>query len=210
MSLESVKDYYANLFIQQYRYKPRARAWIKATIDALMLKGEMLKLQDLFFLNNAPGWFLDQIGKYVGVDRSYWQQPEDDDYFTLDGNETQSFDNGRFIDDAGFVSSYNQLTDNYYKDLIKLKIALNNSNGSFESIDFILQQFFGDDVVLSSYDFHLDYIVKSKRLSKLLSIAIQKKILPSPHGICVRVFRITNEPFFAFNTRFGFDIGVFI
>ena len=83
MSTEDLKEYYADLLIQQYRGLPRAREHVKF-LAGLPVSDELpVAVRDAFGLETAIGVQLDVVGKYAGVVRTFGDITLDDDDFRV-------------------------------------------------------------------------------------------------------------------------------
>jgi hypothetical protein len=197
--ITSIVDYYKNLLITQYHDKPKAQATISLMIAELLAAGIALDVRDGYNLDTAVGAQLDVLGKYIGVDRFY-QDNDLSDMFSLEtygeadptadarwgfvtyANYDTALYNG-VLNYQSILSKNFFLTDSDYRQLLKLKIVNNYSNGSHKSIDDTIFAFFGADVtVAQTAEMEMTYTVPFT-LSALLNAAIIKGILPKPMGV---------------------------
>jgi len=216
------QNYFANLLIIQYHDKPKAVATIKALLSILnpinQATGNWLinDIRDAFNLDTAVGEQLDWIGKYVGVDRFYSGFKIGNQFSMVTyNNTTANADQFGFSTYstpilAGFLSynsltgySNNQLSDNDFRTLIRLKILKNNSNASYASIDSAINTIFEGNVkVFFSGSMRMTLFSASSSLN-LLTVAMQKDIIMRGAGVMidsVLPLSYTGRP----STYFGF------
>lgn len=199
--MDELIEYYVKLLIIQYAGRPKAQATIRAFAKALMADGVMFAVRDAYNIETAVGVQLDVIGKYVGIDRFYNITAPEGYFRTPDYEEVNPQDEpGGFTDYAGFdvddqyngtmtynsiVTKNNQLNDEDYRQLIKLKIIQNHSNHSHQSIDDSIFAFFGTDVIPTSQgNMHMYYFI-SDDASSIVLAAQAKGVLPRPMGVGV-------------------------
>ncbi len=156
MTDAELKTYYADLLILQYRGMTKAHATIEAFVDPLIMNQLPLAVQDAFGLETAVGVQLDVIGKYQGVTRYGY-------------------------DFSGAVT----LTDDDFRQLIKIAIVQNASNGSLASIQSLLALFFPGTIYIFDYkDMRISYFIDSDATSESLAqFFIKQGRLPKPMGV---------------------------
>lgn len=156
MTTEELVTYYADLLIIQYRGKPKAYETIKALVRPILMDQLPLDVQAAFSVEGAIGVQLDVVGKYAGIAR-------------------------RVPTFAGFVN----LSDDDYRQLIKMKIMQNNSGSSLADIQNLISIFFPD--ALRVFDFanmHMGYYFDSAFGSQQLAEAfVRLGLLPKPMGV---------------------------
>lgn len=212
--LKSIIQYYAELLIIQYNNKPRAAQTIALLAEVLQANGITFDIQDGYAVDTAVGVQLDVIGKYVGVDRFY-EVVDLNDFFALtDYEEVDPDDEDKWgfctyatYDDfqyngtlnyQSFLSVTNQLNDDDYRVIIRLKILLNNMNYSNGAIDTGINSIFGNDVRPSSDgDMRMWYII-TDNLNAIIRAAMAKDLLPHPMGVGIGIINNAQEPFFGF------------
>ena len=143
--LDNIKSWIKNLIIIQYRQAAKNRALIDEMVDLLFMNCLPQKIRDLCLnVEESIGAQLDVVGKWVGVDRVYttlelfdhpylafptYKTIKDNTFDDLQGgfSSYQNFS----ADDGGFLmykriydvkSNVNQMGDDYYRKIIKLKI----------------------------------------------------------------------------------------
>ena len=168
--MSALDTYYSNLLILQYHNKPKAKATIEASVN-LLPDDLILEVINGFDIETAVGKQLDILGIYVGVDR--------------------------FYDDEG---SLEELDDEDYRILVKLKAIANTSDLSHKSLNEALYQFFGNDVRMDSEgNMEMSYFVP-KGKTAVIRAAIQKEVLPRPMGVRVAYIDEYDKIFFGFCT----------
>ena len=161
--------YLSNLLIIQYNNKPKAKATIEA-LSKLFPADLILSVIKAFDIDTSVGVMLDILGKYVGVDRWY-----------SDTNGEQK-----------------QLTDDEFRDLIKLKAITNTSNSSHYDIDTSIYNFFGNKIwVESSGNMEMTFFIPSESEPVFLA-ARQQSALPIPLGVLANTVTTQGKKFFGF------------
>jgi len=208
-------DYYADLLIIQYNQKPKAKATIKAFVEEILSTGILFDIRDAFNLDTAIGVQLDTLGKYANIDRFYTGQTLDG-YFTLikyDEVASPPADAIGFTDYTDFetkvgdwliypdiLSDNLSLNDDDFRFLIKLRIIQNHSDHSHKSIDDSIFAFFGNEIRADSVgNMEMFYFVPRNQAA-IISVALQKKILPKPMGVDLKYAIEGDEDFFGFAT----------
>lgn len=190
--IESIKKYYADLLILQYKSKPRARETIKLGVDIYLGDSIMLQFQDILDIDNAVGEQLNIIGKILDCPRIVAGIGDEKPYFNFHGES----------DNHGF-SVVNQLSDGYFKNrrlhnfsvytlsdtdyrlLLKFKALANVQRGSWGEMDDILYNMFGNNIrLVNNKNLSITYYYKSP-LTVAVEAAIKLKYLRSPIGISV-------------------------
>jgi hypothetical protein len=161
-----IEEYYADLLITQYRRKPKARAEVKLLAAAGFVNQLPLQTRNAFHPDNAVGAQLDILLKYVGGSRT-----------------VQTF------------TTTVTLVDADARTLLFMLIARNHTNGSLDSIDELIQNFFPGQVkVFDHQNMRMDYFLESSIGSATLAEAMIKgRALPKPS--CVQLFgRVRCQP----------------
>ncbi|TDE17725.1 DUF2612 domain-containing protein [Dyadobacter psychrotolerans] len=218
--MSDLTEFYKNLLIIQYHNKPKAQATIGLLIDSLLADGIIFDVRDGFDIETAVGAQLDVIGLYVGIDRFYTGQVLTGFFSFINYDEVASppagrigfsnysdFDTkpGKFLDYDSVLSQGMVLSDDAYRTILKMKIIQNNSNHSHKSIDDSMFAFFGNTVVPdSSGNMVMNYFANGQQ-SVILTVAIQKNVLPRPMGVRLQYIIEQEEPFFGFATYDGYS-----
>lgn len=222
-TLQELKDYYSNLLIIQYNDKPKAKATVELFVAAILgidsNSGNQLieAIRDGFDIDTAVGVQLDVAGKIVGVDRLFKGQVFDNaPFFSFTGyaiapltNQEgfsifSDFDaaNGSTLTYLGLVSTDNKLNDSDFRIIIKLKTLVNNIDYSEKSIDEGLYALFGNDITMSTLeDMTMTYFVPSA-FSALVSVILEKQLLPKPMGVAIDYVISQDKPFSGFATYY--------
>jgi hypothetical protein len=179
--MDSYVKYYLDLLIMQYKNKPRAEQHLTTLIQVALIDLMSNILRDCFDIETAEGKQLDMIGKYVGADR-----------------RVQTF--GADV----------TLSDNDYRNLIKIKRATNNLGSSlFDIQSFIKANLFGTLKAFDHADMTMSFYINSSIISNILAQAIiTQGFLPKPMGVgnAAIVYLPDTSNIFGFRT-YEFDSG---
>lgn len=200
-------DYYANLLIIQYAFKPKAAATIRALAHMALCGTLIDEVDQAFNLDTAVGVQLDILGKYVGVDR-YFSRTDPKNYFAFtdyeetapDANEKHGFSTYDTFDGDNLngtltynsvVTLRNSLSDDDYRKILRLRILQNHSNHSRKSIDDGLFAIFGHDLYVSASGvMSMTYTVASE-IAPLIAVAFDKGVLPRGMGVEITLVTAT-------------------
>lgn len=167
IDVEALAEYYANLLIIQYINKPKAWMDIYYDTKGLWIDDLFSQIRDAFDVETAIGDQLDIIAKYVGATRII----------------------------PGQVSEAETLTDAELRIFIKLKIIQNNSNNSNYAIDFLIYEFFGNDIkIIDGLNMKMTYIFPEAQ-APLLNRLIAQNALPRPAGVALITVVIPDKVF---------------
>ena len=202
-SLEPIYEWACNLLILEYRNAPKNRAFVKKLVDLIFANNILLKMRYGFDVETAIGAQLDIIGKWVGIDRYYdaidlWEQNRFSavNYSNISSGIYESWQGG-FSDytniddnDGGFLmyqdwintrTKVNQIGDEYFRRLIKLKIIKNNINHTMKNIDEAIYQWSDGEVYTTWGTMEITYHYPQE-LSNLFLLAAYKNVLIAPTG----------------------------
>jgi hypothetical protein len=156
---EILLNYYENLLIMQYHALPKATATVRALIRILLTDGMIAqKVRDAFDLYTAVGRQLDILGCAIGVDRNV-------DFNT--GNPDNNF----------------ALEDEDYRNLLKIKIILNNTNLTHRLLTDSLFALFGEKIIkYNNYNMSVTYIA-TEEYKIIFKSLLSKNIAPAPSGV---------------------------
>ena len=156
MTYDEQKQYYADLFIAQFRGKPKAQATVQAIATETMCNNIAITIQDAFDLTTAIGAQLDILGKYANVTRNI---------LTFSGGAS--------------------LSDTDFRSLILMSLAVKGCQGSLNDIDIILNNFFGNNLtVFDNQNMSMSYFFNSRIGSvPLLEAFVELDLLPRPMGV---------------------------
>lgn len=171
-------DNYLDNITSQYRDKPNFIAWLSAFLNKIDGVYTLLaKYDDDFDIDNATGDRLDMLGQIIGRERELTFQPLNNFSPTL--------------------------TDDYYRTILKTKIAMNNWDGLIPSMYTIWNNIFGDDDDMSlqikdNQDMSFDAYITGY-VDQIQQDLIQHGyIVPKPEGVKVNYIgrsKITFKPY---------------
>ena len=206
--LETTIEYYEDLLLAQYML-PKARATIAALVDAALCDLVLLDVRNAFDIETATGAQQDILGTYIGFSRRVvgeiprnWFVNVDyvtynvavtyagfTDYTNLSKNSDTQF--YRYI---YLSNSFSDLTDDEYRYMLKLKLALNSCDNTLNEIQKILFEFFNFDIIC--YDLRnmtISYSVSANK-SYFALLAISQNLLPKPMGVGIAgVFEVIDQ-----------------
>lgn len=167
--IESVKEYYADLLILQYRNKPKARATIKMLVDVCMGDGLVFELNDCLNIDKAEGKQLDLIGQILGCNRNVYGLNPDAKWFSFEKTDAYGYSDKDALSEGYWKSYFNTtgssyaLPDSDYRQLLKFKAALNVMPATMKGMDDALYQVFGNDVTLqNNQDLSVTYVISQQ------------------------------------------------
>lgn len=210
----SLIDEYTLLLIKQYWEKPKAKAEIQAKASGWQRIAELFQsFETAYDLDAAVGHQLDVLGKIVGIPRLV-PAVIPRIFFGFDNNPNSKGFADRFnisVESAPFSGRFQpqytsqELDDNQYRQLIRVKVALNVSSAyiaSDERIsiqDVINQAFRGRAYVVDNQDMSLTLYVTPSVPDEELRLIRRLELLPKPQGVRYS-FVILAEP----GKTFGF------
>ena len=212
-ALDDVKSWAKDLLILQYHQSPKNQALIGLITEILFAQNLALQIRDLCLnVDESIGVQLDVVGKWVGIDRYYnaidlWEQPytalvnytnvSNDEYLQWQGGFS-TFTN--FADDDGGFLTYkawrdtrtkvNQMGDESFRQLIKLKIIKNSIRFTNKNIDDAINQWSNGQIYTTWGVMEVTYHYPSS-LSNLMQLAIYKNVLLAPTGCEIKTEVIT-------------------
>ncbi|MBQ2175347.1 MAG: DUF2612 domain-containing protein [Alphaproteobacteria bacterium] len=206
--IEAVKSWAKDLLILQYHQSPKNRAMVDLMVDLVFANDLVLKIRDLCLnVEESIGAQLDVVGKWVGIDRYYdaidlWSHPytalvnysnvADDTYLQWQGgysNYTNFDDN-----DGGYLTykvwrdvrtKVNQIGDEYFRQLIKLKIIKNSIRFTNKNIDDAIWEWSNGEIYTTWDVMEVTYHYPSEA-SNLMQLAIYKDVLIAPTGCAIK------------------------
>jgi len=192
-------DYYVNLLILQYQNKPNAKATVSLFVTEAICNQIIYQVLNAFDIDTAVNNQLTILGKYVNAPReitglnlgmTFFAMPSYLDvnpdvyagfyvYTNTDAQVTSFFE--QYPD----LNTVYTLNDNDLRSLIQLKAEVNSSDCSMESIDNILNEFFGATCLATDNgDMTLTYAF-TDAVGNLPGIVAAIGALPKPAGITV-------------------------
>lgn len=202
-TLLDLQEYFANLIILQYRYAPENRALIKNLVNLIFANNLALKIrEETVDVEKSVGAQLDVVGRWVGVDRYYggelWDHPYTSFlyYKTLQDSSYNQYQGGfstylNFDDkNGGFLtyktwqdvrSKINEMGDEYFRALIKVKIIKNSINHTCKRIDEAIWNWSEGNVYTTWDVMELTYHYQPS-YKTIMTLAQHKHALPCPTG----------------------------
>lgn len=205
LELQNIKDWIKNLIIIQYRQSSKNRALIDLLCELIFANLLILKIRDLCLsVENSVGAQLDVVGKWVGLDRYYdgidvWDHKyHAHPYYTTIQNNTYDDLQGGFSNyknfetlDGGYLmykfwqdvrTRVNAMGDDFFRQLIKLRIIRNSINCTCKNIDDAIWKWSSGKVYTTWNTMELTYHY-DKSYRKIMQLAEYKQVLPSPTGV---------------------------
>jgi uncharacterized protein DUF2612 len=122
---------YLDLVTSEHQDKPKFDAMLRAVLQPFADLKVMLALApSAYDLDNAAGYQLDQVGKWVGATRDL-ASPLTGVYFSFD-TAGVGFDEGSWKGPFDPTTGLVQLPDDTYRTLLRARIAANQWNGTVE------------------------------------------------------------------------------
>jgi hypothetical protein len=198
-------EYYKDLLLYQYVNLPKARATIGALVAASISDLIILDVNDGFNIETAVGAQLDMLGEFIGFSRRVYSELIRDWFEMVDSTApvtttgftdyTDSTINpdSVFYRDLYAKGSVSDLTDEEYRYMLKLCVILNNNDNTLSSIQYLLFNFFGSDLLIyDSKDMTISYLANPD-ISRYTLLAITQELLPKPIGVTLSgVFELTD------------------
>ena len=206
-SLDEIKSWAKDLIILQYHQSPKNQALIELIVELIMANNLILQIRDLCLnVNESIGAQLDVVGKWVGIDRYYnaidlWEQPytalvnysniQDDEYLQWQGGfstfENFSQNDGGFLTYEDWINTrtkVNAMGDEYFRQLIKLKIIKNSIRFTNKNIDDAIHEWSNGQIYTTWGTMEVTYHYPSE-LSNLMQLATYKNVLLAPTGCAI-------------------------
>ena len=206
---------YLKLIIKQYFNQPRASAEMELKVKQYeTLYNIIAQFTEEFDIDQATGDRLDKIGKIVGVNRSVNSVVDKIAFGFADNPNARGFadkDNNLVVS-APFFDRFTpeytplQLDDATYRQIIKVKISVNNTSAYLVSDDrisiqeVIQQAFEGQAWVVDNYNMTLTLYLTPTFEEQRLRLITELNLLPKPQAVGYNV--IINAEV---NETFGFD-----
>lgn len=206
-TLEQLKEWACDLLILQYRQAPKNRAFIKTIANLIFADLLPLQIRDLCLnVDKSVGVQLDVVGKWVGVDRYYnsvdlWNKTYTAlvNYSNVSDNDYENHQGGfssfpTFLDGGGGFLTYqlwqdtrtaiNQMGDDYFRQIIKLKIIKNSINCTNKNIDDAIWKWSEGKVYTTWGVMEVTYHYPQD-MANTMFLAAYKDVLPAPTGCTV-------------------------
>ena len=204
LELQNIKEWAKKLLIVQYSQAKKNKALIDLLVEILFANNLILQIRDLCLnVEESIGAQLDVVGKWAGIDRYYnaidlWDHPYTAlvNYSNISSDTYEQWQGGfstysNFADnDGGFLTystwketrtQINKMGDDYFRQLIKLKIIKNSINCTCKSIDDAITKWSEGQVYTTWGVMEVTYHYPSS-YSNLMALALYKNVLPVPTG----------------------------
>jgi len=210
--LSTLKKYFADLLIIQYRGSKRNRALIEFLVDLIFANNLALEIKEKTVnIEESIGAQLDIVGQWVGIDRYYfkeiWTHPylafpnysniKNSDYSEWQGGFSTytnfSDDNGGFLTYKSWASiraKANKIGDEYFRKLIQLKVIKNSINHTCKNIDDAIWKWSEGHVYTTWNTMEIIYHYDSS-YKDLIELAQFKNVLLKPTGCKISIEVIT-------------------
>lgn len=210
--LQDIKDWAKNLLIMQYHNAPKNKKTIDLMVDLIFANNLIPQIRDLCLsVENSIGKQLDDVGKWVGIDRYFsnidlfehkytsvvnYTNIEKDSYGVYQGGFSNflTFEDN----DGGFLTyaiwqdvrtAINKIGDNLFRPLIKLKILKNNIIHTCKNIDDAIYKWSNGRIYTTWGVMEVTYHYPSD-MATLISLALTKNILLAPTGVTIKLEEI--------------------
>lgn len=203
MTVNEQVAYYINLLVIQYKILPNATGTIGALASEVVANQIYDQVLNGFNLQTAVGHQLDVLASYVGAPRTIFGYSPTVEYFELQSYVTTPVGNIGFAQytditdpiDFWLLYSTSQtafvLSDGQLRQLIAYLIAVHASDHTLESLDVIMQTFFGAYATLTdNEDMSITYTHQLSDPNLLFSIVNQIGKLPHPAGVEIVVVEV--------------------
>lgn len=194
--INELVKYYQNLLIIQYHEKAKAKADIALRVKNATGDFLLLDMWKYFDVDTAVGEQLDFIGKIVGVNRKVDGFDFNIKMYSYNSTTSLMFGgedrgmsdvehpNNILWRDVNTASrSIYSMTDAQYRQLIKMKILINNSSSTCKNYDDTFYRIFGTDVIcINNHDLTITFKVKLNA-QLVFRLAVFVGILPIPLAV---------------------------
>lgn len=205
--LADIKEYFKNLIILQYRSSQQNRALVDSLVELVFANNLLLQIRDnCLSVETSVGKQLDLLGAWVGIDRYYdaidlWEKNHVAlvNYTNISSDTYEQWQGGfstytNFEDnDGGFLmwkewrdtrTQINQMGDDYFRQLIKLKIIKNSIPFTNKNIDDAIWKWSNGDVYTTWGVMEVTYHYPAS-MHNLFQLAIYKNVLLAPTGCAI-------------------------
>lgn len=207
-ALNDIKSWAKDLIILQYHRSPKNQALIELLIELLFAKYLILQIRDLCLnVDESIGAQLDVVGRWVGLDRYYnsidiWSHSYTSlvNYSNIADEQFLQWQGGfynysNFNENQGGFLTYktwrdvrttvNQIGDEYFRQLIKLKIIKNSIVFTNKNIDDAIWQWSNGEIYTTWGDMEVTYHYPAKA-TNLMILASYKDVLLAPTGCTIK------------------------
>lgn len=211
------KENYVSLITSQYQNSPKFLEWLSCLFQPIQDIAWIAETMDnAFDLDLAVGLQLDVVGREAGISRRLKIAiPVTDIAFTWD-DANLGWDFGEWVDPDS--STILDLSDDAYRQIIKLKIAANIWDGSIDKIYEAWENLFGSDSILAiknNLDMTMDvFIVGESTMLTTAYLLLADYVSFRPAGVDANYYiNSTGYPYFCWDSEIdglfgGWDEGV--
>lgn len=204
---------YTNFVTSEHRNKPKFFATLQACLKPIVRVQEVTSsIPAKFDVDTAVGHQLDVIGEWVGVSR-FIRTPLTGIYFAWDDTATVGWDSGIWKDEFAPTTGISELSDEFYRILIRAKIAANRWDGTIPSAYAIWREIFTNNTII---------IQDLQNMSMIVGVvgspldAVTQALLTGgylalkPEGVRISFYAIPSDtgPFFGWDTDPSSGLGM--
>lgn len=181
----------ANRLYAQYRTKPRMEAWSDIPKDfGTQITQAAQAVRDMWDIDNNSGEQLNVIGRIVQRDRSYIANLRYETYELNTDGDNEAGDDEVQLSPA-FGADDDDLSERYYRLLLKAKIAKNNDDGTIDGILSAIKIIAPEIDVLRLTDgedmtFSIEFYGLADPVTR--DLLISGEIIPRPQSVLFRGF----------------------
>lgn len=203
---------YTNLITSEHKQKEKFKAVIEANTKFYShLQNVLASIPSKFDVDTAKGHQLDVVGQLVGISRII-TTPLTGVYFEWDGDTVIGWDSGIWIDEFSPTSGITILPDDYYRILIKAKIAANQWNGSIPEAYDVWENLFSNNTIIiqDNQDMSMGVVISGAALDALTRALITGGYIPlKPEGVRVSYYAVPGVagPVFAWDAEDNAGLG---
>lgn len=196
-------DDYTNLITSEHKDRAKFVDTVStSTLAPVDIQNVMSKINASFDVDTAIGVQLDIVGTWVGVTR-FIKTPIGGIYFEWD-NADVGWELGIWKDEFDPSSGIVRLPDEFYRTLIKAKIASNRWNGTIPGAYDIWETLFPDNtiVIQDQQDMSIVIGITGKKLDALTLALLTGGYIPlKPEGVRIKYYAVpdTDEPLFCWD-----------
>ena len=194
-----MKNWLATI-ISQYAKSPKLLGVLEGENDEIDPTAEIDEFYDkVFNPETAVGWGLDCWGQIVGIGRTLELDGEDD-IFGFNNSLLEPFGEGTFYSVTS--TRYYRLSDDAYRQLIFFKAAINISDGTLKTINYIINRIYGSRgyaAVLHVGTMRIRFLFNYYLRPYERALLSKEDVPPKPAGVTFDVYEILFDSTFGFN-----------
>lgn len=176
-----LEQYYLSLITSEHRVRPHFAEVVKALTDPLIaVQGVVGRLQVLYDLDTSVGVQLDAVGRWVGVSRNL-SIPIPGVYFSWDDADADGWDSGTWQGPNDPTAGLVSLPDEYYRTLLRARIAANHWNGSLPDAGRVFDSVLGPTlsvVIVDNQDMSISIAIVGTGLTAVQQALVTGGYLP--------------------------------